>query len=193
MTRTERLIASLERTLDLARAGKLDAMLERTWDWTDPGKVPSTGTRGGGLATATPEQVQVDRAEDRKAARMHRELLDDIDTIVDRSSRIEQRYLSTHPKPPRKIQGKDMLASQVAAAGLCVSCWRYDQTQKERERDGKGNYYDKEACRSCADFKREHGIYPPLELLKVKHGQLKNWNTAMVDEALAGARGKKAG
>lgn len=180
----ERLADELDSLSKAIKVGKLDQALARFADWAKPRSIGASGVRGGGLGDATPEDRVEDHQQDLRAARYQaeasvllRRLLEDLE----RANRLVQ--IAT-PRPPRQIEGREMLASQVAAAGLCVSCFRHDRTNKQRETDSAGNYYDKEACRRCAGFKREHGIYPPVSLLEQWHDRGKNWTTKMVAEAL---------
>lgn len=182
---------ALDRALPLLRA-KGQTALERFADWEKAGQVPRNGERGGGLAEGAPEDRLAERREDRKAAGYHAEYRTVLARMEADALRLVFLLTEGSQEQRRKIQGKDMLAAQVAANGQCVSCFRYDNTLKDREKGSDGHFYDKEACRRCAGFKREHGIYPPLSLLEHWHGKGKlYWSTKMVEEALA-QTGRKA-
>lgn len=188
---TTNAVAALFDSLDRIRkrpAIGWDLLWSRSSDWVKP-VLPAGGERGGG-SSAPSDRDLLERKEDRAASRIHDEARAIVVRMRADAERLDFLWLAANPDMPRKIEGRDMLASQVAAAGLCVSCWRYGQTNKEREKDAKGSYYDREACRRCAGFKREHGVYPPLPLLEMWHGRGKlNWTTALVEQALA--EGKK--
>lgn len=185
MTITERTIPAVDALrAEHERLAVVDLALlwERTGQWEKP-MLPSNGVRGGGLAEPTDVDIE-DRAGDIAASRYHTEVRDLMAEGLRIAARLNRIAGIVIPKQPRQIQGKEMLDAQVAAEGWCVSCWRYDQTRKDREKNRHGHFHDREACDLCADFKRNHGIYPPLSLLQAKHGQFKNWTTKMIQTAL---------
>lgn len=167
-----------------------DLIWSRTVDWLKA-QQPASGERGGGLAEPT-DDLLAERKADRQASAYHDEVRQVVKRMLTDARRLNHLRPVFLPKQPRQIQGREMTLAQIAAEGWCISCHRWNQTIKEREKNSHGHYHDKEACDRCADFKREHGIYPPLSLLEVRHGQLKNWTTRMVQDALAEHRTPKA-
>lgn len=187
-------IARLLDELDTLRPRLLaagDLMWTRTADWVKA-QQPTNGERGGGSSAPSDDDL-FDRLGDHQASRYHSEIRGLIDRMLADAERLNRLTQITVPKQPRQIQGREMLDAQIAAAGWCVSCWRYNQTEKQRETDGKDHHYDKQACNRCAGFKREHGIYPPVKLLEMWHGRGKNWTAQFVERALAEAKEKRWG
>lgn len=164
-----------------------DLLWQRTVDWHRTPRVPPP-------SLVDPEDedeidprttTQLEDAEgDALASRYKGEVASIANRIRSDLARLVQIDAIVIRDRPRRIEGKDMLSAQVAAGGLCVSCFRYDQTNKDREKDGTGTFYDKEACRRCAGFKRDYNQYPPLTLLEAWHARGKNWTTAMIDQSL---------
>lgn len=169
-----------------------DRLWQRTVDWHRTGRVPPPSLADEGNPEAVSSQAAEDRMLDGLASRYQAELTALAHRLRSDLARLKQIDANVMRAQPRQIEGKDLVASQVAGHGLCVSCWRYDKTNKDRERDKDGAFYDKEACRRCAGFKREHGIYPPVSLLEHWHARGKNWTTTMVEQALTAAGHTKA-
>lgn len=174
-----------------------EATMELFHSWAyGPRSVPNGGERGGGLGTAAPEET-FDAASDRKAAGYENEYCTLLARIEADLRRVEHLHAIAVVEDRLKTRNRSgdldpLLAAEAAAAGYCASCWRLDQTCNDREKDGEGNYYDRNACRRCVRFKNEHGIYPPLDLLHIWHklGR-RQWTTAEVDAALAAAKQPK--
>lgn len=59
--------------------------------------------------------------------------------------------------------------TEIAAAGYCKSCHRDDKYLERIQTDKQGIRYYADYCRSCGSFKAEHGMEPPLELLRKRH------------------------
>ena len=158
-----KLSASLKRLTTL-----LDAHGETTWqrvsDWTHPGRMPTNGTRGGGLAQAVSDEHLEERNGDRIAARYHQEvtqLAARLDTDI---ARLTQIIAICCPARPKHLANRDVMAAQVAADGWCVSCWRNGQ---HLEPVVKGQYRDR--CRFCGDWRGQHHSDPPALIMDLRH------------------------
>ena len=85
-----------------------------------------------------------------------------------------------NPPQPSRLSQRELQPAQVAAEGLCVSCWK----AKIRDEDvASGQYRDR--CRFCGDWRGAHGEDPPAWLLKKRqiHGK-RSLTTADVARAL---------
>lgn len=157
----------LRRTL-LLFPDKADLMWSRTVDWQRI-RPPSTEERGGGSGGAASDQAVEDRLGDAAAARYHDELKALVRRLTTDLRRLQRIAGIVLPAQPRKIQGRDMLAAQVAAEGWCVSCWRDDQYLHPIEKDPKGHKRHRDLCRFCGGWKAEHGDLPPMDVLRRLH------------------------
>lgn len=180
----------------LEQHGEHDWDVLRSWEY-GPLRPASVGERGGGTAGSAVEDRKIEAAADRRAAGFFTEWR----TLLDEKARIDRRLLVLHDLAhPDVTTGRTrngeldpILAAEVAAAGYCASCWRYESTMKEREKDPHtGHHIYRDWCRECGRFKAEHGILPPLELLRIRHGLgRRRWTQAEVDNALAAAKTTK--
>lgn len=182
------LVDELERLLQWSPAD-WDMVWSRTVDWLKS-QQPSNGERGGGLAEPTDDLLQ-ERKDDRQASRYYEEVRTIAARMLADTRRLNNLRSVFLPKQPRQIQGREMTLAQVAAEGWCTSCFRWDNTIKEREKSARG-YHHKELCDLCHGFLSDHGVLPPIPLIQAKYGQLKNWTTKMVQEALEEHRRPKA-
>lgn len=169
MTSTKAL-AELAETLDRARALLLangDDVWRRTLDWQRADRLPGE-TRGGGNTAPSDDAIR-ERAGDRKAGMLH----DEYRTLLARTSADLRRLVAIHaeatPHQPRRLQGKDMLASQIAANGWCESCWRDDHRLVEIETRSDGAPYYRGLCRWCGGWKHEVGHLPSVEQVRQHH------------------------
>lgn len=164
-----------------------DLLLQRTVDWHRTGRVPPPSL----VDAETEELASLLAAEERIADALASRYASEVRAIAHRLrsdlARLNQIDAIVIRSQPRQLEGKELVAAQVAGAGFCISCWRYDKTIKDRETQKDGSFYDKEACRRCRRFKNDHGIFPPLSLLEQWHARGRNWTTAMVDQALTEA------
>ncbi|MDZ7732215.1 MAG: hypothetical protein U5R31_03105 [Acidimicrobiia bacterium] len=161
-----------------------DTALQRAHDWTPgprPGDAHDTPPQPGdpdyrepapGITpdTAVTTEQLADRAGDRATARiadqLHR-ILDTLDTTQhDAHARLDDL------RPPTSL--RPATSADAAAAGYCRSCWRYDHTltQVARRRDGTKEFTD--YCWWCGQFRRDHGIDPPVSLVekRIRHGKV---------------------
>lgn len=151
--------------------------------------------RGGGDGGTSDNR---DQLEDRRVARYFAEYVDLLTGLLAPLRRLDRLHdlAQVEDRTVHRTRSGDldpMLAAEAAAAGWCASCWRYEQTCHPREKDPEGHYYDRQHCRRCARFRNEHGITPPVELLRLWHGLGRTrWTTTEVETALAKARGRKA-
>lgn len=165
-----------------------DTLWQRTADWNRTRRIPPPD-----LSDIEDDEDRISREEaeerlgDALASRYQSEVAAIAKRLRSDLARLNQIDAIVVRAQPRQLVGKELVTAQVAGAGFCVSCWRYDKTIKDRERDSNGAFYDKEACRRCARFKRDYGVYPPVPLLEHWHGRGKNWTTAMIAQALEAA------
>lgn len=161
-----------------------DTLWQRTVDWNRTPRIPRPSLAD----EQDPDTVSTLEAEERLGDALASRYQSEVAALANRLrsdlARLNQIDAIVIRAQPRALVGKELVTSQVAGAGFCVSCWRWDQTIKDRERDAKGAFYNKEACRRCSGFKSEHGVYPPVSLLEHWHAKGKNWTTAMVQTAL---------
>ncbi len=169
-----------------------DLLWQRTVDWRRTPRIPKPSLAD----DVDPEAVSLIEAEERLGDALASRYQNEVAAIANRVrsdlARLRQIDAIVIRAQPRSLATKELVTTQVAGAGFCVSCWRYDQTIKDRERDNRGDFYDKEACRRCSRFRKDHGIYPPLALLEQWHARGRNWTTAMVTSALEEAQRPKA-
>lgn len=182
---------------------RVDQNGDQVWatlhDWTKgPQRPAATGERGGGITgpdgEGPDEQAIRDRLEDARAARWWAEHVDLLSNLVGPLRRLHKLYdLATTEQVRRNVDGAfdPILAAEAAQAGYCASCWRLDQQLVEIQTDSQGRRYYRDWCRACGSFKAEHGILPPIELLRIKERR-RNWTTAEVDAALDRARTPRA-
>jgi hypothetical protein len=133
--------------------------------------------------------TEQDRLEDVRAARWfaeHVSLLTSLEAPVRRVHRLYD-LAEVEDRKRRNPDGTfdPLLAAEAAIAGYCASCWRLDQQLVEIESDKHGHRYYKTWCRACGSFRAEHGILPPMELLRLR--QRRDWNTSDVTAALVKA------
>ena len=168
-------VEAMERALEEAlmlRGERDDLLWQRTVDWQRIQK-HADDSRGGGSGEAASDDVIEDRIGDATAARYH----DEVQALARRILADLQRWQKIAsivlPPQPRKLQGRDMLAAQVAAEGWCVSCWRDEQTlvpiPVKASGPQKGQPYYTDLCRFCGGWKGEHGQVPPIDILQRHH------------------------
>lgn len=97
------------------------------------------------------------------------------------------------PRPGAAKRRPDMTAAELVDAGWCKSCYRDDQFLRliDTRRDTGQRYY-RDYCRWCGGFRNDHGIEPPLAVLRVRHrdGQV---SVAVVEEHCDHCRAKASG
>lgn len=174
---------------------------DNLWDmfssWTyGPRPAPASGERGGGGSEVDQEDRKDEAAKDRRASRIFDQWKTALANKEEADNELRRLIAIGVLEDRTKTRNRagelnPILAAEVAAAGLCVSCHRLDQTCFDREKDGKGVFYDREACRRCRRFKNDEGIYPPVELLHIWHKLGRRfWTTAEVAAALDNARNR---
>lgn len=172
MNTTPELIRMYEELTKLADLPNMDVLWQRTVDWQRIEKI-SNETRGGGSGEAASEDVIADRIGDATASRYHDEVAHLVKALHDSAARLARIHQIVMPGQPRRLQGKDMLVTQVAADGWCVSCWRHDQTlvpiALRTSGPDKGKAYYRDRCRFCGGWKAEHGQDPNMDTLERHH------------------------
>lgn len=74
------------------------------------------------------------------------------------------------PRPAAAKRRPDMDAAALVEAGWCKSCYRDDQFLRLIDtRRATGQRYYRDFCRFCGGFKADHGIEPPLAVLRARH------------------------
>ena len=73
------------------------------------------------------------------------------------------------PRPVTAKRRNDLAAADVAQAGWCKSCYRDDRYLQPIEVDRSGHRYYAAYCRWCGGFKADHGVEPPLAVLRIHH------------------------
>lgn len=164
-------LARLLDELDMLRPRLIktgDLMWSRTSDWVKA-QQPKNGERGGGTSAPSDERI-FDLMGDRQASRYHDEVKSIVNRMAADADRLRQIIEIADQRQPRQIAGKDMLATQVAAAGFCVSCWRNDQHCVEIEirtsGPAAGQPYYRDLCRFCGGWKAEYGDIPQLDVVQ---------------------------
>ena len=106
------------------------------------------------------------------------------------TAEIETIITVCNPPKAKTLKNRDLQLAQVAAEGLCVSCWKDDARHTDIElRPEKNPYvkakpYYKDRCRFCGQWKAEHGQDPPVSILRIHHTTGRNLTTADVAKAL---------
>lgn len=160
-------------TAQALRGEHLDLLWQRTVDWQRVRHMADRGERGGGSGEAASDDAIEERIGDAAAARYH----DEVQTLVRRVTadlaRLHRIAGIVIPAQPRRLQGRDMLAAQVAADGWCVSCWRDEQAlvpiAVRASGPQKGRPYYTDLCRFCGGWKAEHGQVPPIDVVQRHH------------------------
>lgn len=82
--------------------------------------------------------------------------------------------------------------SPTAPDGKCVNCWRDDKEQVDIARRADGTPYYAGLCGFCGGFRTDHGVLPPLAILKLHHARpRRNITAAIIERHLPATR--KAG
>lgn len=189
MTTNERSIAALDALREQAGtvlALDLDLVWQRTSEWEKP-LLPANGQRGGGTSAPSDDALE-DRLHDRAASRYHDELRQLVKQLTADLNRLERIHGIVCPPQTRRLNSRDLQASQVATEGWCVSCWRDDKNctpiaLRPASGDAIARPYYKDRCRFCGAWKNEHGQDPPLPLLQ-KHHAGRHITTSDVEQAL---------
>lgn len=162
-----------------------------------PAPAPATGIRGGGGSDEAASDRRAEMRDARRAAEHLEEFRADLAALDRLVQSINRRLDMACPPDVSELRNRrtgDLehveTAGDIAAAGYCVSCWRNDKQMVVRERAKKsGLYYSPKYCRWCMDVKRNYGVEPPLEVLKLHHAGRRVSVQAM-EEAIAAAKPK---
>lgn len=129
------------------------------------------------------ERDDEDRRGDAQAGRYLSEWVALLDRIGSDAARADALLTVGNPPQPRRLAQRDMQPAQIAAEGLCVSCWKAGIKDEDTV---PGRYRDR--CRFCGDWRGEHGEDPPGWLLRKRqvHGK-RSVTTADVAKALGRA------
>ena len=132
----------------------------------------------------------VERRDDAAAARYKAKLESACARWLAATAEIETILAVCNPEKPKTLKSRDMQLAQVAAEGLCVSCWRNDEhfteieLRPEKNPHVKARPYYKDRCRFCGGWKAEHGKDPPVPILRIHHTTGRHVTTADVAKAL---------
>lgn len=115
-----------------------------------------------------------DRREDAAAARYKGELTQIAQRMSADAARLRAIMAICNPSPPKNLATRDMQQAQVAADGWCISCYRDDQflepiALRPAKAPAPSRPYYRDNCRWCGAFHSEHGVAPPVTLLRLHH------------------------
>jgi hypothetical protein len=129
------------------------------------------------------ERDDENRRGDAQAARYLSEWTAVLDRVGSDTARMDALMTVANPPQPRRLAQRDMQPAQLAAEGLCVSCWKAEIRDEDTD---SVRYRDR--CRFCGDWRGEHGEDPPGWLLRKRqiHGK-RSVTTADVAKALGKA------
>ena len=147
---------------------------ERLEDWHTPGRLPTHGTRGGGMAEgADDDERLLDRKDDIAASRYWDEMRTLTRRLEADLARLNTILGIANPERPRTVASRDMQLAQVEAEGWCGSCWRNDQNltavTMQKSRNGAEVPKYRGRCEWCGKHRKATGEDPPIEYLRARH------------------------
>lgn len=133
-----------------------------------------------------------DRRGDAQAAAYFAEWKALVKRLAADVARADRLMEIANPPDRRRLKHGEKQAAQIAAEGMCVSCWRGGEKQEielrpESDPEVPAKPYYKDLCRWCGTFKATHGQLPPASLVAKHHRVGEHVTTADVAKALGRA------
>lgn len=198
----DRIADTLDRAAELLRKGRAVTALERAAAWRgnlraanyDPSS--RSGHRhdvydeaGDTVVVAVPNDPTGEARTTTVDHLRHPRLVAAIGALSQAAGVAVELIVDTVPDAPAAVE------DEGPGDGWCRSCYRDKRYLEPEATHRNGTVKHRGACTWCASFKAEHGIDPPLELLRKRHGG-RRITVADVTAALArtqptGARAKK--
>lgn len=82
-------------------------------------------------------------------------------------------------------------ALDIEASGHCPNCWLATGEHVPLSTDGRGIRFYSDRCKPCGDFRREHGVDKPKQII-VGHKEGRRFSSGEVDRLIAAAKAEAA-
>jgi hypothetical protein len=92
--------------------------------------------------------------------------------------------------PHMPIARKELVLASLVDEGWCTSCYRDRKYHQPIDTKKDGTPYYRDLCKWCGEFKGNHKILPPIELLDLHH-QSRRISPRILEEALRRHRSAK--
>lgn len=137
-------------------------------EWTRPGQPPTRGERGGGIEEGVcSDDRAAERRDDARASKMLKRMQSDAAEAIARLTSLLNRIEECAKPGSNNLATREKQATQIAADGWCVSCWRAGGLVEIATRP-TGEAYYRDRCRTCGTHRAETGEDPPLEHVRAR-------------------------